>query len=90
MKMDDKEINEKELMNQVLLLENIAKKYMNKDAISRYGNLKIAHPETAIKAIAVIAQAAQVGQIQEQLSDEEFKALLKEIQQGKKKFNLKK
>lgn len=82
-------IDEKELMQQIILLENVAKKHMSKKAISRYGNLKVAHPETAIKAIAIIAQASQLGQIQKQITDLEFKTLLLEIQQGKKQFKFK-
>ncbi len=86
--------NEVELMQQIMLLENTAKKKMSKEAISRYGNLKIAHPETAIKAIAMIAQASQLGQIQNPINDSEFKNLLLDIQQGKKSntksnFNIK-
>lgn len=85
----EEKINEKELMQQIVFLESVAKKHMSKKAISRYGNLKIAHPETAIKAIAIIAQASQTGQIMKPISDEEFKALLLEIQKGKKQFSLK-
>jgi DNA-binding TFAR19-related protein (PDSD5 family) len=72
------------------MLEKIAKQHMTKEAIARYGNLKIAHPETAIKAITVIAQAAQLGQIQEPLDDEEFKKLLSEIQKDKKTYKFRK
>lgn len=78
------------ITEQIILLEKIAKQYMSKEAIQRYGNLKIAHPETALKAIAIIAQAAQLGQIQGQIGDEEFKRLLLEIQKGKKNFTFKK
>jgi DNA-binding TFAR19-related protein (PDSD5 family) len=73
----------------VTVLENTAKKFMSKEAISRYGNLKMAHPETAIKAIAAIAQAAQLGQVKEKIQDREFKSLLIEIQKGKKTFQFK-
>lgn len=76
-----------QLTQQIFMLEKIAKTKMSKEAISRYGNLKVAHPETAIKAIAVIAQAVQTGQITNQIEDEEFKSLLLEIQKGKKTLN---
>lgn len=79
------------MMQQIALLETAAKKFMTKDAISRYGTLKVAHPETAIKAIAMIAQAAQLGQLSMPIDDVQFKELLLELQhtQGKKQFNLK-
>ena len=68
-----------ELTEQVLALENVAKKAMTKEAISRYGNLKLGHTELAIKAIAIIAQAIQTNQIQGKITDEQFKELLREI-----------
>lgn len=80
--------DEARLMQQIALLETIAKKKMTKEAIARYGNLKIAHPETALKAIAAIAQASQLGQLIEPLADNQFKQLLLELQQGKKQFRL--
>ncbi len=81
--------NINKLIQQVALLEGIAKKNMTKEAIARHGNLKIAHPETAIQAVAMIAQAAQLGQISKPICDEEFKALLIEIQKGKPNLNFK-
>src|SRR3989344_3851791 len=75
-----------ELNQQIEMLENIAKQYLSKEAISRYGNLKVAHPDVAIQAIAVIAQAA--GQIKEKISDEQFKNILKQMQKPKKEFKI--
>ena len=88
--MENKNQDNEELMQQIILLESLAKKHLTKEAISRYGNLKIAHPEIAIKAIAMIAQASQLGQLKKPITDSEFKTLLKEIQQEKKQFNFKK
>ena len=87
--MEDPEINRTELIQQIALLESIAKKNMAKESISRYGNLKIAHPELALKVISAIAQAAQFGQIKKPLTDEEFKGILLEIQQGKRTLKFK-
>lgn len=85
------QLNEQiKLAQQIRLLENIAKQKMTKEAIARYGNLKLAHPEVAIKAITVIAQAVQLGQIKDIIDDEKFKELLEQIQQDKKRFRIKK
>jgi DNA-binding TFAR19-related protein (PDSD5 family) len=81
---------EQELVEQVAMLEKIAKTKMSKEAISRYGNVKLAHTETAIKAIAMIAQAIQMGQVQGIIGDMEFKEILREIQRGKKTYNFRK
>ena len=84
----DEKLNEQyklaqQLKEQIMMLESVAKQYMSKEAISRYGNLKIAHQETAVKAIAFIAQAVQLGQIREKITDEIFKEILKNIHQKK-------
>jgi DNA-binding TFAR19-related protein (PDSD5 family) len=79
-----------QMQQQLALIESVAKQFMNREAISRYGALKIAHPETAVKAIAFIAQAAQLGHIKEKLSDEDFKTILNEIKEGKASFKFRK
>jgi len=87
----DEQLNEQiKLAQQIRLLENIAKQKMTREAIARYGNLKLAHPEIAIKVITIIAQAIQLGQIKETIDDANFKELLKQIQQDKKHFRIKK
>lgn len=84
------QLNEQlKLAQQIQLLENIAKQKMTKEAIARYGNLKIAYPEIAIKVITIIAQAIQLGQIKETIDDAQFKELLKQIQEDKKHFRIK-
>ena len=67
---------ELELAKNLKIIENVAKSKMSKEAISRYGNLKIAHPEKAVKAISFIAEAVQSVQIQEMITDRQFKELL--------------
>lgn len=76
------------LQQQITVLENIAKQYMTNEAISRYGNLKSAHPELAIQVIAIIAQGIEMGQIREKVNDEQFKELLMRIQKPKKEFKI--
>ncbi|MFH1210962.1 MAG: DNA-binding protein [archaeon] len=75
-----------QLQQQIELLETIAKQFMTKEAISRYGNLKAAHPEKAIQAIAIIAQAVESGQLKEKLNDEGFKKLLQQLTPEKREF----
>ena len=77
-----------QLQRQVEMLEMVAKQKMTKEAISRYGNLKAAHPEKAIQIIAVIAQGIQQGQITEQVTDEKLKTLLRQLEPPKKEFKI--
>ena len=72
-KLDEQYRMAQQLNEQVAMLENVSKQHMTKEAISRYGNLKIAHKETAVRAIAFIAQAIQLGHIKEKITDETFK-----------------
>ncbi len=77
-----------QLQKQVALLESIAKQKMTKEAVTRYGNLKSAHPEKAIQLIAILAQAIQQGQITEQITDEKLKSLLIQLEPPKKEFKI--
>lgn len=77
-----------QLQRQIAVLENIAKQKMTKEAITRYGNLKSAHPEKAIQLIAIIAQAVQQGQITEMVTDEKLKQLLIQLEPPKKEFKI--
>jgi DNA-binding TFAR19-related protein (PDSD5 family) len=76
-----------QLLKQIERLEHTVKQHLTKEAITRYGNLKAGHPEKAMQAIAVLAQLIQAGQIKKKLSDEEFKTILKHMQQ-KKEFKI--
>lgn len=77
-----------QIKQQILMLENIAKRYLTRDAIERYGTLKSAHPEIAVRAIAIIAQAAQQGEIKEIITDDMFKTILKQIQTPKRDIKI--
>lgn len=77
-----------QLHQQIDMVENFAKKYLDSKAISRFGNLKAAHPEKAIQVTAVIVQAVQSGQIQQKLSDEQFKQLLMNMESKKREIKI--
>lgn len=77
-----------EVQKQFDALEQTVKKYLSKEAIARYGNLKAAHQEKAVQIVSVLAQLIQSGQITEQISDETFKSILLRLQQPKKEFKI--
>ena len=62
---------EENLEKNIEIVEAFAKRHMTKEAISRYGNLKLAHPERALKSIVQITQIVQSG-IKE-IDDNKFK-----------------
>lgn len=87
--MNQEEMQEQlKMQQQIAMLEMMAKQNMSKGAISRYGNLKAAHPELAIQVIAFIAQGIQMGKLKGIISDEELKGILMDIQQPKKEFKV--
>tara|TARA_Y100000310_G_scaffold344780_1_gene459470 strand:+ start:9565 stop:9786 length:222 start_codon:yes stop_codon:yes gene_type:complete len=70
------------------MLENLAKQHLTKEAISRYYNIKAAHPELAVQVLAMLASFLQTNQIKEKITDEQFKNILKQIQPPKKEFKI--
>jgi programmed cell death protein 5 len=77
------------LQQQIEVLENTVKQYLTKEAISRLGNLKTAHPEFALQVELIIAQLIQNNQLKEKITDQQLKQILLNIQQPKKEFKIK-
>ncbi len=71
------------MQQNISLLESVAKKKMTREAITRYGAVKLSHPDNALKAVLIIAQAVEQG-MQEMIDDEKFKQILLEINKSKK------
>ncbi len=83
--MNNSEVEEqKKIQQKILEIESLAKKYMTQDAITRYGNLKSAHPQKALQAIALIAQLVSQNKIEEKINDQQFKALLMKLEPEKR------
>lgn len=79
---------ESALQEQVAQLENIVKQRMSKEAIQRFGNVKIAHPKKAMQALAVMAQLIQQGRLG-QIDDEKLKLIMVQLTPEKKEFKIK-
>ena len=75
--------SQQKLQMQIAQLENAIKQLFTKDALSRYSNLKIAHPEKAIQLLAVIAQLTESRGVMK-IDDYQLKELLVQMD-GKKK-----
>ena len=78
---------EARLRQQLLFLEQEVKRYLSREAILRYGNIKIVNPERANQIIILLSQLIQKGHITRQISDEQLKDLLLQAQEPKKQFN---
>lgn len=79
---------ELKLQQQIEFLESIAKQYLTKEAIQRYGNLRLAYPEKAIHVMTLIIQLSQTGQLNEKIDDIKFKELLRQLDAPKKEFKV--
>ena len=80
--------NVQELQNQILQLEQFTKQHLSREALTRYSNIKAADPEKAVHINSIISQLVQQGQINQTVTDEQFKQLLMQLQPKKKEFRL--
>jgi len=64
------------MQQQIAQVEKAAKLWMTPEALSRFGNLKIGHPEKAMQVAVLIAQFVQQGKITKAITDEQLKELL--------------
>jgi len=79
---------QQKLQQQIKQIDESVKQFLTKEAITRYGNLKSAHPELAIQVAAIILQAINSGQIKEKVTGDQLKNILKQFQKPKKEFKL--
>ena len=79
---------EQQIQQQVQQLEEIAKQVLTKEALERYGNLKIAYPDRAVQLLVILAQAIQSGQVTK-IDDDMLKEILKKLTPKKKEFKIK-
>ncbi len=77
------------LQQQLDQLERLAKQHMTREAIERYGNIKIAHQELSIQLILLITQSIEKNQLRGKITDEQLKTLLREIQNQKRQTKIK-
>lgn len=70
---------EAEAAQQLEALEEIVKSRLSKEALQRYGTLKLAHPETAVQLIVAIAQAIETGRLTGMLSEEQLVGALRQL-----------
>lgn len=70
--------DEAKVRQQINQVETIIKKIFTKEALERYGNVKSAHPETALRVVAVIGQAIQSGKIQS-IDDSQLREILQKV-----------
>ena len=76
------------LQQQIAQLEGMVKPMLSKEALTRYGAIKIAHPEKAIQVLVLVAQAMQSGH-NKIIDDTTFKTILQKLTPEKKNITIK-
>lgn len=70
-------MNEEEIMQRIQEMEREVKPLLSKDALQRYFNIRMAHPENAFKILALLYEAKVQNKITRELQDHEFKEIVK-------------
>ena len=78
-----------QIQQQIEQMEDIARQFMTKEALARYGNLKTAHHEKALQLLIILFQAIQKGQIQSKIDDSTLKKVLEQLTPKKKEIKIK-
>lgn len=72
---------------QVAELEGFVKQYLSKEALERFGNLKVAHPETTVQLTVVLARLIQAGRVKE-VGDSQLRELLLQLTPQKRDIKI--
>ncbi len=75
----ERQQTEAEMAPQLEAIEGAVKAHLTKEALQRYGTLKLAHPETATQLVMVVAQAIEAGKLRGMLGDEQLKEVLQQL-----------
>lgn len=78
-RMADLKQAEAETTQQLEAIEGVVKAHLTKEALQRYGTLKLAHPETATQLIMAVAHAIDAGRLRGMLGDEQLKEALQQL-----------
>lgn len=75
------------IMQQIQKMEDMVRPHLSKDALQRYSNLKLAHPEQAVKVLLVLTHGIQAGKLGI-VTDEQLKSLLREFMPKKRETRI--
>ena len=77
-------LEEDQLQQELGQLEALVKQRLTRDAVSRYANIRLSHPEKAIKLLGLLAQLIE-RKPDRIITDEELKKLLILLNSSNKK-----
>jgi len=71
--------NAEDLATKITQLEQLVKPHLTKEALSRYGNVRVAHPQLCVQVLITLAQRVQ--KTQQTIDDRTLKLVLLQLQQ---------
>ena len=80
---------EEQLQSQIAQLDAVVKAKLSKEALSRYSNMRVAHPELWLQSVVVLAQFIQARKLAS-VTDEQYKGILEQLQPKKRDITIKK
>ncbi len=80
---------ESQAQQQIEAMEAIVKKLFTKEALVRYGSLKSAHQENALRLLMILFQAIQKNQIRSKIDDSTLKKILEQLTPQKRDIIIK-
>ncbi len=83
-----RQVDYQKISQNISLLEQKAKQVMTKEAISRFGNIKTAHPDLALQLIIFINE--QLKRKPLLIDDAQLKSILQSIQTQKPRLTIRK
>ncbi len=78
-----------QIQQQIEAMENAVKQFFTKEALTRYGNLRTAHPEKAVQLLLILFNAIRTGQLKNKITDQELKSILERFTPKKKEIKIK-
>lgn len=79
---------QQELQQQIIQIEDTAKKFMTREAIERYSNIKIANASKALQIVILINELASSGNLKEKITDDQLKQILIQTEPKKRQTRI--
>jgi len=77
----NKKQQEENAGRQLEAIEDAVKAHLTKEALQRFGAVKLAHPKTAMQLVLAIARAVEQGKLEGMLDEAQLIAVLKQLSQ---------
>lgn len=78
---------EAQLQSQINQLDALVKGKLSREALARYSNVRVAHPELWLQSLVVLAQLIQQGKVAA-VSDAQYKSILERMRPEKREIKI--